>query len=309
MHQPKPKPNYQPSHGTGLFARGVENHAIAAASPKLSTPASTTMHAVLTDITNSFVTSDSLLDSSSDAGSVAANGADHSPAVSNSDSSTGTAITNSMSSAPDCGSSNTSLSDDTPAAPTSTASIISADHTSTGPTRPSITSEAITGNKLLATPTNSSSTTSANTSAAAISTLTSGEPSLVSSAADSRGDVEPMPPKKKKRSEMGTEERRIMRQAVQDCSEKLSADIIKLLEEQEELFAKYAELNNISVDWVKKLAYQVPSIKAQKEASNYNILVYFKGKELNISKLIASSDYLFLLTLNPSLWQRVSCST
>ncbi|KAE9391922.1 hypothetical protein BT96DRAFT_945036 [Gymnopus androsaceus JB14] len=72
--------------------------------------------------------------------------------------------------------------------------------------------------------------------------------------------VHKLPPRKKKRSEM---------------------DIDKLLDEQEELFTKYANLNDISMEHIKKLANQLPSMKPQKKSSDYNILVYFKGKEVN----------------------------
>jgi len=73
-----------------------------------------------------------------------------------------------------------------------------------------------------------------------------------------RADVSSQPPRKKKRSEMGQEERRLARKAAEERSVKLSADVEKLLEEQEELFAKYAELNNVTVQRVKKLAHQLP---------------------------------------------------
>ncbi|KAE9383355.1 hypothetical protein BT96DRAFT_1009312 [Gymnopus androsaceus JB14] len=91
----------------------------------------------------------------------------------------------------------------------------------------------------------------------------------------------PVAPKKKNRSEMGAEEQRLMRQAAAERAQQLSADIEKLLGEQEELYAKYAELNNVKVEHVKKLAHQLPSMKPQKKASDYNVLLYFKTKELN----------------------------
>lgn len=111
------------------------------------------------------------------------------------------------------------------------------------------------------------------------------------------------PPRKKKRSEMGEEERKLMRKATQVRSEKLSADIDALLEEQEELLTKYAEKNDISVERIKKLVHQVPSMKPQKKASDYNILVYFKGKELNTSKLPLPLHLLTSLILDSSSGQ------
>lgn len=101
--------------------------------------------------------------------------------------------------------------------------------------------------------------------------------------------------KKKKHSEMGVEERRLARKAAEDRSAKLSADVEKLLDEQEELFVKYAELNNVMVQRIKKLAHQLPSMKPSKKASDYNVLVYFKGKELNAGKLTTSRPRLCFL--------------
>lgn len=109
-------------------------------------------------------------------------------------------------------------------------------------------------------------------------------PADVATASGGACGEDPAPPKKKKRSEMGAEERRLMRKAADDRAVKLSEDIDKLLEEQDELFAKYAEENGVTVERVKKLAHQAPSMKSHKKASDYNVLVYFKGKELNAGK-------------------------
>ncbi|KAE9391998.1 hypothetical protein BT96DRAFT_1000778 [Gymnopus androsaceus JB14] len=113
---------------------------------------------------------------------------------------------------------------------------------------------------------------------------TNAEDTAASAGADKAAASVP-PPRKKKRSEMGEEERRIMRREAEERAQKLTADINALLEEQDALYVKYADLNNVSVDRIQKLAHQVPSMKPQKKASDYNIVVYFKGKELNEGKV------------------------
>ncbi|KAJ3725409.1 hypothetical protein C8R42DRAFT_640288 [Lentinula raphanica] len=54
-----------------------------------------------------------------------------------------------------------------------------------------------------------------------------------------------------------------------------------LLEEQEALFAKTAEDHNVSAARVKRLANQAPALKPKKKASDYNILFFYKNRELN----------------------------
>ncbi|KAJ3964534.1 hypothetical protein EV361DRAFT_977894 [Lentinula raphanica] len=88
-------------------------------------------------------------------------------------------------------------------------------------------------------------------------------------------------PGKKKRSEMGPAEQQLVHQASANRSKKLGAAIGDLLEEQEALFAKTAEDNNISAARVKRLANQAPSLKPKKKVSDYNILFFYKNKELN----------------------------
>lgn len=133
-----------------------------------------------------------------------------------------------------------------------------------------------------ATPTNVSVASDSSTAFGAGS-ATAADPGSPPDTVPGSGDasVHEPPPRKKKRSEMGEEERRLMRKAAEERSEKLAVDIDKLLDEQEELFTKYADLNDISMERIKKLANPLPSMKLQKKSSDYNILVYFKGKEVN----------------------------
>ncbi|KAJ3767407.1 hypothetical protein FB446DRAFT_793225 [Lentinula raphanica] len=89
-----------------------------------------------------------------------------------------------------------------------------------------------------------------------------------------------MPPKKK-RAEMGPAEQKLAREASSARSKKLADAIDDLLEEQESLFSKVADENNVTATRVKRLANQVPGVKEKKATSNYNILFYYKNKELN----------------------------
>ncbi|KAJ3755173.1 hypothetical protein EV360DRAFT_73077 [Lentinula raphanica] len=89
------------------------------------------------------------------------------------------------------------------------------------------------------------------------------------------------PSRKKKRSEMGPAERQLARQASANRSKKLGDAIGNLLEEQEALFAKTAEDHNVSAARVKRLANQAPALKPKKKASDYNILFFYKNRELN----------------------------
>ncbi|KAE9401326.1 hypothetical protein BT96DRAFT_992213 [Gymnopus androsaceus JB14] len=319
-HQPGPKPNYQPSRGTKLFTRADENDAGVASSCANASAAARFVSAALTDISNSSPVGDrshssdssnthasvgvsngsSISGASVDAPSASTEprlNARSSASVSNasSDSRASGDASNASSeprfsegppNAPVCehASNNTRLADvPSNASSDSRASEVGSDVHSSGDA-PDSSSRP-----------NGAASSSADGSAAVIGAVSSTNAGSNASGAsadvgsssggaldgDTAGDCPAGPPKKKKRSEMGVEERRLMRQAAQERSEKLTADIDTLLDEQEELFAKYAELNNVSVDRVKKLAHQLPSMKPQKKASDYNVLVYFKGKELN----------------------------
>ncbi|KAE9385966.1 hypothetical protein BT96DRAFT_1006545 [Gymnopus androsaceus JB14] len=279
------KPNYQPSCSTGLFARGDENNAAVALPSRACTATSAAACVVLTNITNTSNSSNGPSSRPSDAGSVAAadDAAGRIPAAQNDNAANAASYT---SSAPDCGQPDTptgpAVGDSVPGNAANTGGSAStgtsllnrgvSDSEVAGQRSSAIAAEAVDGSLTGASPSNGG----------ASDAEVAGKHSLskAAEAVDGSGDASLLP-RKKKRSEMGIEERRIMRQAAQDHSEKLSADVAKLLEEQEELFAKYAELNDVSVDRIKKLAHQLPLMKPQKKASDYNVLVYFKGKELN----------------------------
>lgn len=101
-----------------------------------------------------------------------------------------------------------------------------------------------------------------------------------------RSTSDSVPVRKKKRSEMGPQERKLMRKAADERATKLTEDVDDMLDEIDELYLKVAESNSVSVQRVKDLARRLPSIKPQKKASNYNVLLHFKTQELNGGKLI-----------------------
>ncbi|KIK60630.1 hypothetical protein GYMLUDRAFT_59380 [Collybiopsis luxurians FD-317 M1] len=88
-------------------------------------------------------------------------------------------------------------------------------------------------------------------------------------------------PAKKKQSKMGPAEKALAWKAASAQAEKLSRDIDEFLEEQQKLFEKVAEVNDITVERIKKLVNQSFSSASKKKASNHNILVFFKARELN----------------------------
>ncbi|KAF9067370.1 hypothetical protein BDP27DRAFT_1422928 [Rhodocollybia butyracea] len=108
-----------------------------------------------------------------------------------------------------------------------------------------------------------------------------------------------VPTKKKKRSEMGPEERKLMRQAANDRASQLTSDIDNMLDEIDKLYKKVADDNNVGVHRVKELARHLPSIKPQKRASNYNVLLYFKTQQLNDG--VAVGDKIHLRDLHTAL--------
>ncbi|KAE9384210.1 hypothetical protein BT96DRAFT_1008299 [Gymnopus androsaceus JB14] len=290
--QAGPKPNYQPSRDTRLFAKKNDR------GDGLSTgsAAARFVSAALADISNSSRASDT-------------SGAPARPAC----------VPEASADASSNISGNASASSDAPTSDSSSAAV-GAFFTGASPsddasvqksaalTRPPSEGASATGGALTGSD-SASLSNDASSGASAVPTGVSATPTNVSVASDSStafgagsataadsgsppdtvpgsGDasVHEPPPRKKKRLEMGEEERRLMRKAAEERSEKLAVDIDKLLDEQEELFTKYADLNDISVERIKKLANQLPSMKPQKKSSDYNILVYFKGKEVNAGR-------------------------
>ncbi|KAJ3847477.1 hypothetical protein EV368DRAFT_87695 [Lentinula lateritia] len=97
-------------------------------------------------------------------------------------------------------------------------------------------------------------------------------------------------PLKKKRSGMGQAEK-----AALACAEKLLLDLEGFLISQNELRAKVAEENNVTVARVATLLNQVSARNSTKKASNYNVLVFLKTQELNASNMSGWSQIKFFL--------------
>ncbi|KAJ3871438.1 hypothetical protein F5051DRAFT_446187 [Lentinula edodes] len=89
------------------------------------------------------------------------------------------------------------------------------------------------------------------------------------------------PTSQKKRAEMGPAEWKLAHEASSLRSEKLGAAIDNLLEERDLLIDNISKEHNVSSTRVKCLAHQAPGLKAKKKASDYNILFYYKNKEIN----------------------------
>ncbi|GAW05080.1 hypothetical protein LENED_006914 [Lentinula edodes] len=109
----------------------------------------------------------------------------------------------------------------------------------------------------------------------------SGPIPLAPSSANNAASPVCLPLIKKKRSEMGQAEKAAARKAALARAEKLSLDLERLLVDQNELKAKVAEENNITVARVSTLLNQVLARTGSKKASDYNVLVFLKTQELN----------------------------
>ncbi|KAJ3892329.1 hypothetical protein GG344DRAFT_76008 [Lentinula edodes] len=109
----------------------------------------------------------------------------------------------------------------------------------------------------------------------------SGPIPLAPSSANNAAPPVCLPLIKKKRSEMGQAEKAAARKAALARAEKLSLDLERLLVDQNELKAKVAEENNITVARVSTLLNQVSARTGSKKASDYNVLVFLKTQELN----------------------------
>ncbi|KAE9388835.1 hypothetical protein BT96DRAFT_1003816 [Gymnopus androsaceus JB14] len=270
-----PTPNYQPFSGRTLFALGNENPA-GTSTRSATSAAAHFFPAALVDVSKVVCHSDM----------TGALGTQNSAVPTCSDTSSSTPLGNKTSVAPSANKMSAASLDNNPspasAAPaassnasTAPASASTEDPASSSPADPTAPTGALADST-----TASSPAPDANSAApAAVPTAApipsgddvAGAPeggSQGSSAADpvcgpDSSSVDP-PPMKKKRLEM--------------------ADVDELLDEQDALFTKYVEKNGVTINCVKKLAQQLPSMKKQKKASDYNILVYFKGKELNKSQ-------------------------
>ncbi|KAE9392977.1 hypothetical protein BT96DRAFT_999869 [Gymnopus androsaceus JB14] len=89
---------------------------------------------------------------------------------------------------------------------------------------------------------------------------------------------------RKKRSVMGAEERKLLKQSGVDKQDKLMDTINDATTAYEAKLEEIANANGYKVDRIKQLALYSPPIKSRCEVSDWNIMVYFKGKELNDDK-------------------------
>lgn len=90
---------------------------------------------------------------------------------------------------------------------------------------------------------------------------------------------------RKKRSAMGAEERKLLKQSGVDKQDKLMDAINDATTAYEAKLEEIANANGYKVDRIKQLALYSPPIKSRRKVSDWNIMVYFKGKELNDGQL------------------------
>lgn len=90
---------------------------------------------------------------------------------------------------------------------------------------------------------------------------------------------------KRKKGAMGPEEKKLARTAAAAKSKKITEAIREYVENVDEQVKRLANDLGVSEERIRQLAGQVSAIKNRKAASNWNILVYFKGKELNKGKI------------------------
>jgi len=89
----------------------------------------------------------------------------------------------------------------------------------------------------------------------------------------------------RKKGAMGPEEKKAARAAAIEKTKRITASVKEYVEEMEGWVARIAKEHGISEDRVRQLAGQASSIKTKKAASDWNILVHFKGQELNEGNL------------------------
>lgn len=93
----------------------------------------------------------------------------------------------------------------------------------------------------------------------------------------------------KKRPLMGSEERKLLKESGASKQEKLMDAINKATTAYEEKLEEIANANGYKVNRIKELVLYVPPIKSRRKVLDWNIMIYFKGKELNDSKLCYGS--------------------
>ncbi|KAE9385584.1 hypothetical protein BT96DRAFT_1006917 [Gymnopus androsaceus JB14] len=94
------------------------------------------------------------------------------------------------------------------------------------------------------------------------------------------GDVEPESSQKKKAA-MGKEERKTLNQSNVEKQCLLMAAIDDATNEYEEKLDQIAKAHHVQLQRVKQLALHAPPIVQRRKVSDWNIMVHFKGKELN----------------------------
>ncbi|KAE9385415.1 hypothetical protein BT96DRAFT_1007064 [Gymnopus androsaceus JB14] len=129
------------------------------------------------------------------------------------------------------------------------------------------------------------STSSLLVAADASSSIPSSVPSSVDTSAEggtavanSEGSTEALP--KRKKGALGPVEKKIACAATAATSKKIT-EAVRYIEEVDQLVKNIAKEHKVSQDCMCQLAGQVLAIKNKKGASNWNVLVHFKGQELN----------------------------
>lgn len=84
---------------------------------------------------------------------------------------------------------------------------------------------------------------------------------------------------------MGTEERKLMKQSGLEKQEKLMDAINNATAEYEVKLEGIVKLNGYKFARIKQLALHAPPIKSRRKVSDWNIMMHFKGKQLNEGKL------------------------
>ncbi|KAE9385350.1 hypothetical protein BT96DRAFT_949907 [Gymnopus androsaceus JB14] len=89
---------------------------------------------------------------------------------------------------------------------------------------------------------------------------------------------------KRKKGQMGLEERKSARAAAKVKSEQLTAAVRDYVEQMEEMVTCIAKEQDVTPDRIWQLAGQVAAIKDKRVASNWNVLIHIKSKELNADR-------------------------
>ncbi|KAF9063509.1 hypothetical protein BDP27DRAFT_1367982 [Rhodocollybia butyracea] len=112
------------------------------------------------------------------------------------------------------------------------------------------------------------------------------EPEKGSDASDnsSDSDEETATSRTKKKSTMGIAERKVAKASAVDKNQKLLGAIHAAMSDLEKEFERIAEENGVKVDRVRQIALMDSPMKQQREVSDWNVMLYFKGQEMNKNK-------------------------